>query len=228
MRLDSSIVGEAVHRGSPLVAGGKSHPNKLLGLRAGHFGGFLDRWWRAYDWTWGRMDGATQLVGMLTNPRALEARFSGTSDDFGDDPAVAEANQALADLRPNWDDAETLRRLRDALLRPFHRAILADELAVIVEAMGEDAPPDGGGDVARFQAIVDLTPTESIDALRNSEGGHETTVQLVADGLRALSQDPKLPLKDHLDDVLRGAATAGTHLEHLRHGLHRVFHPGEN
>jgi predicted acylesterase/phospholipase RssA len=214
--------------GSPLVAGGKSHPNKLLGLRAGHFGGFLDRWWRAYDWTWGRMDGATQLVGMLTNPRALEARFSGTSDDFGDDPALAEANQALADLRPNWDDAETLRRLRDALLRPFHRAILADELAVIVEAMGEDAPPDGGGDVARFQAIVDLTPTESIDALRNSEGGHETTVQLVADGLRALSQDPKLPLKDHLDDVLRGAATAGTHLEHLRHGLHRVFHPGEN
>ena len=92
--------------------------------------------------------------------------------------------------------------------------------------MGEDAPPDAGGDVARFKAIVDLAPKESIDTLRKSEGGHETTVQLVADGLRALSQDPKLPLKDRLDDVLRGAATVGTTLEHLRHGLHRVFHPG--
>lgn len=209
--------------GSPLVHGGRSLPNKLLGLRAGHFGGFLDRWWRAYDWTWGRMDGATQLVGMLTNPRALEARFGdGTMADFGD----AEANEAFADLRPNWYDAHALRRFRAALLKRFHRAILADELGFIVAAMGDDAPPEAGGDVARFQAIVDLAPRESIDTLRKSEGGHETTVQLVADGLRALSQDPKLPLKDHLDDVLRGAATVGTTIEHLRHGLHRVFHPG--
>jgi hypothetical protein len=210
--------------GSPLVHGGKSLPDKLLGLRAGHFGGFLDRWWRAYDWTWGRMDGATQLVGMLTTPRALEARFGdGTTVDFGD----SEVNEAFADVRPDWYNAEALRRFRAALLTRFHRAILAEELAVIVKAMGDDAPPDGGDDVARFQAIVDLAPKESIDNLRKSEGGHETTVALVADGLRALSEDPKLPLKDHLDDVLRGAATVGTTLEHLRHGLHHVFHPGD-
>jgi hypothetical protein len=208
--------------GSPLVAGGEPPDNKLLGLRVGHFGGFLDRSWRAYDWTWGRLDGATQLIGMLTTPRALEARFGdGPAGDLGD----AAANSALAALRQNgWDDAEALRRLRVALVERFHRAILAEELPTIVEAMGPAAPPGNGDDVARFDAIVQAIPRVTVDDLRASEGGRETTARLVADGLVALSDDPRLPLRAHLGHVLRGAAKAGLGYEHVRGWLHHLLH----
>ncbi len=210
--------------GSPLVAGGKPPDNKLLGLRVGHFGGFLDRSWRAYDWAWGRMDGATQLIGMLVNPRALEARFGdGAAADLGD----AEANEALADLRLNWSDADALKRLRDALVRRFHRAILAEELPTIAEAMGDAAPEGDGDDAARFNAIVEAIPRVTVDDLRASEGGHETTARLVADGLVALSSDPKLPMRAHLDDLLRLAAKADLGYEHVRGALHRLVHRGD-
>jgi predicted acylesterase/phospholipase RssA len=208
--------------GSPLVAGGEPPDNKLLGLRVGHFGGFLDRSWRAYDWAWGRMDGATQLIGMLTNPRALEARFGeGTDADLGD----AAANAALEALRKaGWSDTAALKRLREALVERFHRAILAEELPVIVEAMGDAAPPGDGDDAARFNAIVEAIPRVTVDDLRASEGGRETTARLVADGLVALSADPRLPLRAHLDHVLRGAAKAELGYEHVRGWLHHLIH----
>jgi hypothetical protein len=208
--------------GSPLVAGGRPPDNKLLGLRVGHFGGFLDRSWRAYDWTWGRMDGVTQLIGMLTTARALEARFG--TDPNGDlgDPG---ANAALEALRGRgWDDAEALKRLRTALVERFHRAILAYELPTIVEAMGDLAPPGDGDDAVRFGAVVEAIPRVTVDDLRASEGGRETTARLVADGLVALSADPRLPLRAHLDHVLRGAARAELGYEHVRGWLHHLLH----
>ncbi len=209
--------------GSPLVDGGKPPPNKLLGLRVGHFGGFLDRSWRAYDWAWGRMDGVTQLVGMVVNARSLEARFGGGDDaDLGD----ADANAALAELRTNWSDADALDRLRTALVARFHRAILAEELPTIVETMGDAAPDGEGDDVARFNAIVAAIPEVTVEDLRQSEGGHATTARLVADGLVALSADPKLPLRSHLDHVLRTAADLELGVEHVRGVLHRLLHRG--
>jgi predicted acylesterase/phospholipase RssA len=208
--------------GSPLVGDGEPPDNKLLGLRVGHFGGFLDRSWRAYDWAWGRMDGATQLVGMLTNPRALQARFGETAGDLGD----ADANKALADLRLDWSDADALKRLRAALVKRFHRAILADEMPTIVAAMGDAAPEGDGDDPARFNAIVAAIPDVSVEDLRTSEGGRETTSRLVADGLTALSADPKLPLRSHLDDALRAAAKAELGYEHVRGWLHHLVHRG--
>ena len=208
--------------GSPLVAEGKPLENKLLGLRAGHFGGFLDTSWRAYDWTWGRMDGASQLVGMLANARALQVRFERDLDgNFG--AGADDANDALADLRLDWSNADALKRLRDALVAQFHRAILAEELPTIVETMGDAAPPPGGDDDARFNAVVATIGEMSVQELRQSEGGHETMALLVADGLRALSDDPKLPLRSHVEHVLRAAADAELGYEHVRRWLHHLL-----
>ena len=210
--------------GSPLVSGGRPPKDKLLGLRVGHFGGFLDRSWRAYDWTWGRMDGVTQLIGMLANPGSLKARFDGDATAGLGDVGGAAADAALADLRKDWNDAKALQQLRDALVERFHRAILAEELPTIVEAMGDTAPGGDGDDADRFNAIVAAIPRVTVEELRVSEGGHETTARLVADGLVALAADPKLPLRSHLDDALRVAAKVELGYEHLRGGLHRLLH----
>ena len=210
--------------GSPLVDGGTPPKDKLLGLRMGHFGGFLDRSWRAYDWTWGRMDGATQLVGMLVNPRSLQARFEHDPDGaFGD----ADADKALDALRTNWNDADALEGLRMALVTRFHRAILAAEVGTILTTMGELAPTDEGDAETEFNTIVGAIPTVTLDDLRNGEGGHETISRLVADALVALSEDPKLPLRSHLSRPLRGAANAELGYDHVRRALHRFIHGGD-
>ena len=44
---------------------------KLYGLELGHFGGFVRSSWRANDWMWGRLDGATRLVELLLDPTRL-------------------------------------------------------------------------------------------------------------------------------------------------------------
>lgn len=42
---------------------------KLAGIRAGAFGGFMDRTWRENDMMWGRLDGAERIVtALLPNP----------------------------------------------------------------------------------------------------------------------------------------------------------------
>jgi patatin-related protein len=44
---------------------------KLAGLQLHHFGAFYKRSWRANDWLWGRLDGATRLVQIVLDPRRL-------------------------------------------------------------------------------------------------------------------------------------------------------------
>jgi predicted acylesterase/phospholipase RssA len=39
-----------------------SPEEKLAGMQAGHFGGFLKRSWRANDWLWGRLDGVQHMI----------------------------------------------------------------------------------------------------------------------------------------------------------------------
>src|SRR5205823_11928830 len=58
-----------------------SGEDKLTGIRLMHFSGFYRRSWRANDYMWGRLDGATRIVDLLVDPaRALEvARFPGAS-----------------------------------------------------------------------------------------------------------------------------------------------------
>lgn len=44
-----------------------SPEDKLTGIRLGHFAGFYRRSWRANDFMWGRLDGATRIVDMLVD-----------------------------------------------------------------------------------------------------------------------------------------------------------------
>lgn len=46
--------------------------DKLAGLQFHHFGAFYKRSWRANDWLWGRLDGATRLVQIVLDPPRLQ------------------------------------------------------------------------------------------------------------------------------------------------------------
>lgn len=46
--------------------------DKLAGLQFHHFGAFYKRSWRANDWLWGRLDGATRLVQIVLDPPRLK------------------------------------------------------------------------------------------------------------------------------------------------------------
>lgn len=51
---------------------GRNRPeHKLTGLGLNHFAAFYKRSWRANDWMWGRLDGASRLVEILLEPRSL-------------------------------------------------------------------------------------------------------------------------------------------------------------
>jgi predicted acylesterase/phospholipase RssA len=48
--------------GNALNHSAASPEQKLAGMKAGHFGGFLKRSWRANDWLWGRLDGVQHVI----------------------------------------------------------------------------------------------------------------------------------------------------------------------
>ena len=47
--------------------------DKLRGVEFHHFAAFYKSSWRAYDWMWGRLDGAGWLVHILLDPRRILA-----------------------------------------------------------------------------------------------------------------------------------------------------------
>ena len=51
----------------------ESTVNKLRGVELHHFAAFYKSSWRAYDWTWGRLDGSGWLVHILLDPRRILA-----------------------------------------------------------------------------------------------------------------------------------------------------------
>jgi patatin-related protein len=95
-----------------------SGEDKLTGIRLMHFSGFYRRSWRANDYMWGRLDGATRIVDLLVDPaRAAEVKsFPGTTPP--------------ADV------------LRDALL-PDPGAT-TEQTALIEEALRDALRPDSG------------------------------------------------------------------------------------
>jgi hypothetical protein len=58
--------------------------DKLYGTRLQHFGAFGDPAWRAWDWTWGRLDATVHLTRLLTTP-----------DDVTDPPDVEQETAEL-------------------------------------------------------------------------------------------------------------------------------------
>ena len=65
LRLGPDTMSRLFHEDRFTELGGR----KLYGTRFGHFGAFVDRRWRASDFTWGRLDAAHHLLSLLvTDP----------------------------------------------------------------------------------------------------------------------------------------------------------------
>ena len=54
--------------------------DKLRGVELHHFAAFYKSSWRAYDWMWGRLDGAGWLVHILLDPRRILAVVENAPD----------------------------------------------------------------------------------------------------------------------------------------------------
>lgn len=91
MRLDGNTPDSF---GGPGVIG-----RKLTGTRTGHFAAFYKASWRANDWLWGRLDGATRLTQLALDPDRLR-QLADTSET-----ALAAVREAAVGPPPAGDDA---------------------------------------------------------------------------------------------------------------------------
>jgi hypothetical protein len=221
-----------VHTGTPLINAGTPITNKLFGTSAGHFGGFLRSSWRAHDWMWGRLDGATHLVSMLFVPSCLRRSLvDGVDPDTSSarsqalaacagDPALA---GHLDDFRAGCAGGATDERLREivdpirrAMIERLHQQILRDELPQMaddqaVSSETRDAIAGLGGVRPRYGDALDGVRHDlasPMGRLADSEQGHEVIGMMAASGLRALRHDSQLPGRRRLSRPLAIAASA--------------------
>jgi patatin-related protein len=211
--------------GTPFWLEGTPIAAKLMGLRLGHFGGFLRPDWRKYDWMWGRLDGATHLVMMLlarlrSEPPLAESDLrAGLRGWVGDDyhAAVDAALTAfLAAPPPPATPGPVITDLARELVRPLHRAIFCAEFeldpATGLERRPQDDEPAPSLSVidaritARFESDMEQVTSADVAAMADSEDGRKVIGQLGAAGLRALGDDTALPVQGRLRPVLRAGA----------------------
>jgi hypothetical protein len=105
--------------GVPIASPG----DKLYGLRLGHFAGFVAEAWRANDWMWGRLDGASRLVDvLLDDERIREAGVTNADlgEALGEEPASEDGGRV--------PDAPSLANWRTLARNRLHAAILEEEL----------------------------------------------------------------------------------------------------
>jgi patatin-related protein len=159
---------------------------KLSGLGLGHFAAFYKGSWRANDWMWGRMDGASRLVDILLDAWAI--RFELESPDAPqrmteqlvalastDDPDVAADIRAELELLAGWavdtDPPTRLEKTRAAVRRRLQLAIARSELPAVACAARDDAERDGAApdaDGLRWAATVsDMTQASDVEVERS-------------------------------------------------------------
>lgn len=103
---------------------------KLAGLQLHHFGAFYKRSWRANDWLWGRLDGATRLVQIVLDPARLYEHVR--SAELGGSAEIA------ARILDTATSVATTDEEREYLSGVFSADELAEELAFVD---GSDVPP---------------------------------------------------------------------------------------
>jgi len=138
---------------------------KLRGVELHHFAAFYKSSWRAFDWTWGRLDGCGWLVHILLDPRRILAICEDHPKTYGEPGERSErflaALLAAADMK-NVDDATrkdlltnleflksagekipvSLPKLALFIARAWQEVICANELPVVASQMLAD---DGHG-----------------------------------------------------------------------------------
>lgn len=147
---------------------------KLTGLALAHFGAFYKRSWRANDWLWGRLDGASRLVDILVEPAPLRLRLAASESvasltnelraiavpDGADgnylngrfqqtysqtiEQAIGDELTTLQEWALEGEPTTRLERTRHALRARLQLAIAREELPIVRQCALEDAGNEGG------------------------------------------------------------------------------------
>jgi hypothetical protein len=169
---------------SPLDPSRNDPATKLAGAQAAHFGAFYKRSWRANDWSWGRLDGATRLTRVVLDPQRLGQRFAHLPADERIDAVLDAIERVVTDpaspsavaLAGQWatdrplaaeelawiaaDDPDVPGSLPVALravTRRLHHDILHEELPRLAASV-EESRIEGAAvspEAARFRRLVD-------------------------------------------------------------------------
>jgi patatin-related protein len=103
-----------VSANTPNSFGAPEGARKLAGIQLGHFGAFYKQSWRANDWTWGRIDGATRMCQIVLSPRRLK-QLQVTTDEAVGLVHKAAVNEAAADDREALESMFPEKACRDEL-----------------------------------------------------------------------------------------------------------------
>ncbi|MDM0059008.1 patatin-like protein [Variovorax fucosicus] len=166
--------------GQSALGGNGDATDKLLGLQLAHFGAFYKESWRANDWLYGRLDGASRLIRVLLNARRLHQIFAHQSHmAFDAIRGIAKNSLDPGPLRSYLDEQWRVRGLDRAIqgelrfldtpqdnvpdLLPhcveaiemrMHLAILRDELEPLAQAVVRDQT-SGADAMWSGKALVD-------------------------------------------------------------------------
>lgn len=219
------------------LGGGQIIRNKLTGTRLLHFGAFFRQSWRAYDWTWGRLDGATHLIAMLVDSPALERALPVTDRASLDHFAAAMAREegdedvlrdALRRLRVHYrrrssvaEAPELIASLRDVLVKRAHRAILRAEVPCVLKLepriREKELELEEDTELREtWTRICSSITSMTITQLTLTPEGREVVGFSIASSLRALSHDD-LSIPSVVRTGLRWTAVAARTI--TRHGL---------
>ncbi len=199
---------EVSWRASNLIDPTRRPSDKLAGVEFGRLGAFVKRSWRANDWMWGRMDGASQLVRLVLDPRRLrqlgvlpdeviatlaELDPEGITDD--ERRAIeSELGFLLPEVSHLVSAPTALPHTADAFVRRIQRAIAREELPevyfAVLRSKAEGAGEGDGGDFRRAfesatasKAITDLAEADVDRLFRRCQIGAETAAGEVGEDL---------------------------------------------
>lgn len=185
---------------------GRKTDDKLAGTELARLGAFLKRSWRANDWFWGRMDGASRLVEMLLAPQHLH-RTLRNSDANAAITKFLEASvfSQLTDTDRSTISGELLAIVAEAderraprpsktiqlVAREIQLAIAREELPHVADAIRRSREIERANDLngARFLRLYDAqtsppTTPEAVMALVEAmEVGRESVGTEVGYGL---------------------------------------------
>lgn len=196
---------------------------KLMGTQVHHFGAFFKDEWRAYDWTWGRLDGTSHLINMLVTRTSLERARADVGECLAELTAqgteVGKALGLFRDACASGDDDSAERHVqevRELLARARHASILREELPAIAQHW-DGEPPEALGRIAgspltasdddlreAWTAVCHRFGATSALGLTGYGEGREILGWSVASFLRAVSRDDAVPKK--LGRALRSIA----------------------
>lgn len=133
--------------------------NKLRGVELHHFAAFYKSSWRAWDWMWGRLDGAGWLVHILLDPRRILAVVEDQPKEYPEKQRAAKFAEKLRTIFGLPDGPQSDCLLKDLAFLDQHTAdipvslpnsalflaqawqnmIAANELPVIADRMVADS-----------------------------------------------------------------------------------------